>query len=212
MSRHRSDVLLRRSSFLPPPSSLQPHSSSGFTLIEVVLGAMVIAIAIAAILGAYVGQVTLNEHARNLSLAIQDANRVVEQIRLQTSGCSSDLTANPPLPNIIPPGFATWDAWLGATKSILPDPVANERIVVTCQDADGNPNCVAAQGGDVVGGAPVGGPFDPMRVTVAVCWRHRGRVIGECDAVLAAADGTTPFAANNVIESPAMITTLVTCR
>jgi len=211
MSRHRSGIFPRRSS---PPllSSLQLHSSSAFTLIEVVLGGMVIAIAIAAILGAYVGQVTLNEHARNLSLAIQDANRVVEQIRLQTSGCGSDLTANPPLPNIIPGGGqASWDAWLtniGGNKSI--QPAGSEVIIVTCQRQDGGQQCSAAQapGSFLANGAAQ----DPMRITVAVCWRHRGRVIGECNAALAAADGTAPFAANNMIESPAMITTLVTCR
>jgi len=55
------------------------HSSDGFTLAEVVLGGMALTVAIAAILGAYIGQLTLNEHARNLSAAIQDANWVIVQ-------------------------------------------------------------------------------------------------------------------------------------
>lgn len=45
----------------------------GLTLVEVVLAALILAIVVSAILGAYMGQVTLNEHARNLSFAINDA-------------------------------------------------------------------------------------------------------------------------------------------
>jgi hypothetical protein len=62
--------------------------------------------------------------------------------------------------------------------------------------------------------------MDPMRVTVAVCWRHRNRTIGECNFnsvtnVLSAGDpsgGSGPHKVNGVVESPAMLTTLITCR
>ena len=57
----------------------------GMTLIELVLGALTLVVAIAAILGAYLGQLTLNEHARNISLAVHDANRVIEQIRQENT-------------------------------------------------------------------------------------------------------------------------------
>ena len=58
--------------------------------------------------------------------------------------------------------------------------------------------------------------FDPSRVTVAVCWRQRGRTIGECawnGAALTADDTVTvtPDTAD-VIDAPTMLTTLVTCR
>lgn len=174
--------------------------SAGFTLAEIVLGAMVLAVAAAAILGAYVGQVTLNEHARNLSLAIQDANRIIERIRQTNAGpgCTT--------PSAVWPTGANWDAWLndttpvtgGGGKSIQPDPTNNEFIAVTCQDNTTNAVVAACTG------------VDPIRVTVAVCWRHRGRIIGECN-------NTTPLTianpdGDNVTESPAMLTTLVTCR
>jgi hypothetical protein len=52
---------------------------------------------------------------------------------------------------------------------------------------------------------------EPLQVTVAVCWRHRNRVIGECawDGVALSANDAD---GDGVIESPAMLTTLVTCR
>src|SRR3989338_10195597 len=137
---------------------MKPHSSDGFTLAEVVLGGMALSVAIAAILGAYIGQLTLNEHARNLSVAIQDANRIIEQIRQQNSGCTT--------PSASPPGgFATWDVWLndtsptgGGGKSIQPTPNVNELVVLTAQNRDGTPLAANA---------------NPIRVTAAVCWRHR---------------------------------------
>jgi type II secretory pathway pseudopilin PulG len=183
---------------------MKPHSSDGFTLAEVLLGGMALAVAMAAILGAYLGQVTLNEHARNLSVAVQDANRVMERLRQQNSPCVG--TSNPSA--AAPAGFASWDAWLndtGATggggKSILPTPAANELITVTTQNAAGT--------------GPPGANENPIRVTVAVCWRHRNRTLGECtwNNVNLVADEAVPMPADtNVIDSPAMLTTLVTCR
>lgn len=199
------------------------RATQGLTLIEVLLGALTLLIAIGAILGAYVGQVTLNEHARNLSLAVHDANRVIEQMR-QLNVCDGNPTA------VSPNG--TWDAWMngtngGAPKSIdNPDRDNEEFIAVTCTDRDGGtlstdycatstspPSALPAQVGDGEW-TPAGTAtqqLDPIRVTVAVCWRHRKRTIGECNwngTSLSASDTN----GNGVIESPAMLTTLITCR
>lgn len=188
------------------------RNRDGFTFTEIVLGAMVLAIAIAAILGAYVGQITLNEHARNLSLAIHDANRVIEQIRQNNTTCGNAPTAQPPSGTVLNNGFEIgWDNWLataGGGRSLPPGPAGNELVVATCQNRNGIVvSCAAPPSGT-----------DPLRVTVAVCWRHRERTIGECtwnagtstltpnDAVVVAADTAS------VIDSPAMLTTLVTCR
>ena len=198
---------------------------AGFTLAEILLGGVVLAVAAAAILGAYVGQVTLNEHARNLSLAVHDANRVIERMRQDNSGanCAAGVRVTSPA------GSATWDAWLGnigagGGKSVGVNAAAaatNERIVVTCQDRNGgnlaSDYCGANQGGDYQ--AQVGNTsFDPLRVTVAVCWRHRGRTIGECTfnpatSIWTPVDGANgPNRTVGVIESPAVLTTLITCR
>jgi len=182
------------------------HWTGGFTLVEVVLGGLVLAIAIAAILGAYVGQLTLNEHARNLSMAINDANRVIEQIRQQNSPCAGAA------PSIQWPSDGSWNGWLGnlaagGGKSIQPDPNNNEFVATTCQEADGSPTYPSCSAADTAGA-------NPVRVTVAVCWRHRGRIIGECDDTTPPTPNEGRVVANDTaaIDSPAMLTTLVTCR
>jgi type II secretory pathway pseudopilin PulG len=199
---------------------------SGFTLVEVVLGAVMMALVASAILGAYVSQLTLNEHARNLAVAVQDANRVIEQIRQENI---RDPDAAEPLdpegdgvvcPEVVPAGVTSWNAWMnaggaGAPKSLSPDPDINELIVVTCQSHTtpalpcGDADQVGVGEWSVAAG--VDSNYDPLQVTVAVCWRHRNRVIGECawdGAALSANDAD----GDGVIESPAMLTTLVTCR
>ena len=171
-------------------------------------------IAVSAIMGAYVGQVTMNEHARNLSLAINDATRVVERIRQQNGPCAGAAptsafpvwtAANPACTGAAP--TTSWDDWLqrcGGGKSIVPDPVNNELVTITCQNAGGTALCGANE--------------DPLRITVAVCWRHRARIIGECRAAGGVGPGLQewePFVMPNdnaTIQSPAMLTTLVTCR
>ena len=163
----------------------------GLTLIELMIGAAILVIAMVSLLGAFMAQMTFNEHSRNHALATNDATRVMEQLRRQNSGasCTSPSAA-------APGGFASWDAWLadtsangGGGKSVQPNPAANELVVVT---SSGN---------------------EPLTVTAAVCWRERSRTIGECTwngASLAA----NPGAGGNpaVTESPAMLSTFMTCR
>ncbi len=191
--------------------SLQPRAfSHAFTLIELLIGAATLAIAIVALLGAFFGQITLNEHARNMTWAINDANRVMERLRQVNSGCTTPSTATDAtdvtkVPAAECGGVActSWDNWLEnqrptagvSGKSIQPDPVNNELILVRTKP----------------------GTTDPLEITVAVCWRHRGRILGECIAngtALQASDtGVNGFTAGDgIIGSPAMLTTLMTCR
>ena len=152
------------------------------------MGALVLAVAIVALLGAFLGQMTLNEHARRLAWAGNDASRVLEQVRRQNSGGACTTPSATP-----PAGFGSWDAWLadataagGGGKSI--QPAADELVVVT----------------------PVGA--NPLTVTVAVCWRHRNRILGECTGAGALAQNPGAGGDPLVTESPAMLSTLITCR
>jgi hypothetical protein len=190
-------------------------------LTEVLLGGVVLAVAVVAILGAYVGQVTLNEHSRNLSLAIHDANRIIEQIRQQNATCTN--------PTVVPTGFTSWNLWLEwqvPGKSIVsPTPNNDQLVVVTCSHRDGPTagKCGSTQvgAGEWSGNFPAAaGSQNPLRLTVTVCWRHRARIIGECRAtggvgpgLEAWPDAPAPGTDDpDVIQSPAMLTTLVTCR
>lgn len=156
---------------------------------ELIIGVAVLATAITSLLAAFFGQITLTEHSRNFSFAVNDATRVLERLRQQNSGaaCAAPSPA-------APGGFASWDAWLadatangGGGKSVQPNPLTNELVVTTSTGAD------------------------PLQVTVAVCWRQRGRTLGECTwngAQLTAVD----LDGSGVITSPAMLSTLITCR
>jgi len=169
------------------------HRCLGFTLVELLIGVTILVIGIVAMLGAVVSQVTLNEQARNLSWALNDAQRVMERIRQQNSGsgCTTPGTA-------APSGFASWDAWLadtsasgGGGKSIQPTPTTNELIVLTTSGTD------------------------PLTITVAVCWRHRDRVLGECrwtGSALIADESLVVANDTSAIDSPAMLSTAMTCR
>ena len=170
----------------------EARRTGGLTLAELLITMAIVAIDIAVLLSSFMGQMTLNEHARYLSLATNDAVRVMEQLRQQNSPgvvCT--------VPNVAPPaGFLAWDAWLGNTTAnggggkSLPASATDELVVVS---------------------TPV--VADPIRVTVAICWRHKGRIIGEC-TWNGAALTANPAAGNdpNVTESPAMLVTAITCR
>jgi len=179
-------------------------------MVELVIVMAILTLAITALLGAFLGQITLNEHARNLTWAINDANRVMEQLRLRnTNPCLADPRPTASVPTATGVGtctapIASWDDWLqrcGGGKSVQPTPTVNELVTVTCQNRTGTAPCAATD--------------DPIRVTVAVCWRHRSRTLGECawnNGVLTVSDGSNGFPNNGVIESPAMLSTLMTCR
>ncbi len=195
----------------------RPTSSGGFTLAEVMLAAAMLTVAIVALLGAFIGQNMLNEHARNLTWAINDASRVIERLRELNTGAACAA------PDARAPGaYATWDAWLadaangGGGKSIQPNPASNERIFVTCRDNNA-PNAACGTTDQVRAGEWVSQGidtnFDPIQITVAVCWRHGQRTIGECTWNA----GTQTLNANDadgdgVIESPGMLSTVMTCR
>lgn len=162
--------------------------SSGFTLIETIISLAVILLGFVSFLNIYIAQMTLSEHARNETLALNDVTRVMERLRQQNAGAGCTLSA------AAPAGFASWDAWLndtsangGGGKSIQPNPTTNELISVTTSGTD------------------------PLRVNVATCWRQRERVIGECTW-----DGTQLSASDSngdgIINSPVATGVLLTCH
>jgi prepilin-type N-terminal cleavage/methylation domain-containing protein len=224
------------------------HRRLGFTLIESMVGASIVAIVLVAMAGSFYSQSQLNAHARNLTAAMNDASRVLEQIRLQNlsgrPGSTCDDT--PPLPSARPPApYTSWNAWLntgapGAPKSINePDRDRYEVVAVTCRDENGGSADTDYCGVNQVGGGEWRAfagttAFEPIRVTVAVGWRQGQRVYGgtttgqEFSLSGGATVNTTSgklvtrtsrdFTAgpdrdgDGVIESHAMLTTLVSCR
>ena len=238
------------SAFRIPHSALRlpVASSGGFTLIELMMGASIMTIVIVALMGAFFGQSFLNTNARNLTVAMTDATRVMEQIRRQNIGCATAT------PSIVPPGsFTSWNQWLNASVASgggggkgINQPGMFEHVAVTCQDGSSGaarpPSCRSTStpadsqmGAQEWAGQNTNPIYNPLRVTVAVGWLQSQRAIGAAtggqqefvyvetqpalgtgkmtvnpsgSGSLVAADANN----NGVIESQAMLTTLVTCR
>ena len=165
-------------------------AEDGLTLIELLVGAFILTVAIVALLDVLSRNVVLNDHTRNRSWAMSDANRVMERLREQNTGAACAT------PSLAPPaGFPTWDLWLasagagGGGKS-LPVNAGVQELVWVSPD-------------------PGAGSLKP--VTVTVCWRDQGRVVGECQwngAQLQPNDTD----GNGIITGPATLSTLMTCR
>jgi prepilin-type N-terminal cleavage/methylation domain-containing protein len=161
---------------------------SGFTLLELLITSAIFVIAAVSLLFTLFTQLAVSEHARNLSWAANDAARVMERLRRQNTGSGCDD------PDVSPPtspvSYATWDAWLadpagGGGKSITPQ--SDELII-----------------------EPMTSGTDPLQVTVGVCWRNRGRTIGECNQAgpLAKVD----LNGDGAFTYPVMLSTMITCR
>lgn len=56
-------------------------TKNGFTLLELMIGVAVLIIALVGLIAAYIGCFSLNENARNLTIAVNDAQCVMEEIR-----------------------------------------------------------------------------------------------------------------------------------
>lgn len=226
---------------------------SGFTLIEMLMGLSIMTVVFVALIGAFLGQSFLNANARYLTAAMNDATRVMEQIRQQNTGSQGTCAQNPPFPSAQPPGtFPDWNTWLispsggGGTSVTRSDMTQSngmiELIAVTCQDSVTQAYCglSSTPGLNQVGSLEwkVGNPdtkFNPIRVTVAIGWRQDRRVLGSSTTggqeFTFVPSGTGMFTSgkqtvtssgtlqagpdangNDVIDSQAMLTTLVTCR
>lgn len=97
-------------------------------------------------------------------------------------------------------------------------PDINERIIVTCRDSRNiaTPCGTATQVGAGEWNVQAGDTdFNPLRATIAVCWRQGGRVTGECrwDGAQLVPEDAPPIGNNDgIITSPAQLQTLVSCR
>jgi len=155
------------------------RSERGLTFIEILITTIVIGLSVVALSSMIAGQLSFNEHARNVVLAMNDVNRVMEAMRAQnrsSAGCVQPTTA--------PPSGANWETWLG---NPLPG-------------GGGGRSLTFSGANEAVGVLSGAAGSDPLSVSIAVCWTHRARRIGDCDP----SDGA--------VSSPAMTNSFLTCR
>ena len=194
------------------------RGTGGFSLVEVLLSVAIFVIVVVALLAAFLGYSYLNANAKAMQLAMNDATRIMEQIRTQNTSCVA------PYPSIKPPGFESWEAWLNAQSSGKSLGYPYEFVTVTCQDQTSTVYCGPNQMGQNEWHRP--GPdviLDPLRVTVSI-----GYVVRVFGGGTASGPEFTYTSAlimgglyiyygpdqnnNRIIESNAMLTTSVTCR
>jgi len=226
-------------------------------LIEIMLGTSIMVIVLVAMLGSFLGQSTLNQNSRNMMAAMNDATRVMEEIRRQNAtSVTGSLCAQSNIPSARPPTRQSWNEWferdaqpgksVGAASQPQSERDRLEVVVVTCQevgdqDGDGTADEYCGKSnqtgqqewqpwwppGQPTGGGQSGNTlFDPIRVTVAVGWSLRPpRGTSAIGGINSGREFTYRQQGNDrrlyvgpdadgdrVIESPAMVTTLVTCR
>lgn len=57
------------------------YKNRGLTLLELMIGVAIFIVAVISLLGAYVGALVMSEGSRNLNTALNDATRVIEEMR-----------------------------------------------------------------------------------------------------------------------------------
>ncbi|MCK4249369.1 MAG: prepilin-type N-terminal cleavage/methylation domain-containing protein [Candidatus Omnitrophica bacterium] len=165
------------------------EAKAGFTLVEVMIATLILTIALGGLLHAFSACLILNENSRNLSLALNGAQDVIEQIR------------NNNFANILGLNGTTFFL----DQAGVDDPA--DDWFLRRQDHRGVIQVINFV--DPVTGIP-----NPnlLQVRVVICWRQQGgRIIGEdtnLNGVLdAGEDQSSP--PNGRIDSPAELITLI---
>ena len=142
-----------------------------FTLIEVMLGALILIVVMLSIIATYIICFELVYTSRNMTFAVNSAQMKMEEIK------------NHGFYNI----FADYN---NTTFDIDELPVGESMGIVYVDNT--NP--------------------DLLEVTISVCWRQRGRIIGEDSDLDGSLDLGEDLNGNGIIDSPAQLISLITVR
>lgn len=163
----------------------------GFTLVELMLAGAIMVVALVGLLGSYLLSFNLNETAKNMTSATYAIEQQMEEIR----GYNFNLIFND-YNNTV---FRANDATLLAGNPVQISFTQNLDTAGSVRVDNSDPNL--------------------LRITVSMCWRQQGgRIIGEDNgrgggiALNGMLDGTEDLNGNNIIDSPAMIVTLMANR
>jgi prepilin-type N-terminal cleavage/methylation domain-containing protein len=165
--------------------------NKGFTLVELMLAGAILTVALVGLLGSYLLSFNLNETAKNLTSYTYAVEQQIEEIRGHNFGMIFNDYNNTV--------FRANDAALLAGNPVQISFTPNLETAGSIRVDNSDPNL--------------------LRITVSMCWRQQGgRIIGEDNgsgggiALNGTLDGAEDANGNNIIDSPAMIVTLMTNR
>ncbi len=106
--------------------------SKGLTLAEVVIGGTILLLALLGVLGSYTTLTTASVLTSDRTIALQDAQLVMEAIRAwQYSNPGQKLASTP-----VDPAGTSWNAWIQTVK-VGARMLANENVTANAIDAAG---------------------------------------------------------------------------
>ncbi len=165
--------------------------NKGFTLVELMLAAMILIVVLVALVGGYLLAFNLNETAKNLTIATYSVEQKLEEIRRYNFNLISDDYNN----TVFRAENATLVA--GNPIQIVFTPNLDTAGSVSVDDSDSN----------------------LLKVTVTMCWRQQGgRIIGEDNGagggipLNGILDGAEDANNNNIMDSPVQVVTLMANR
>ncbi len=166
------------------------RSNKGFTLVEVMLAVAILAFALCSILATYVSCFVLIATSKNINIATNAALGVVEEIRSHRDPCRDEGTISfTEIANNNNNCTGFYPGYNGL--NFILNEIPSSRGVVYVDDTDP----------------------DFLNVTVSVCWRQGGRIIGEdrdLDGRLDTGEDQSPF--NGIIDSPVELVTQIANR
>lgn len=169
-------------------------NKSGFTLLELMIGATVLIVALVGLIAAYIGCFTLNEGARNLTIAINGAQEKLEEIRNH----NFDTMVGDYSPGGSDGNTFTIDPtnWLTAENQTAVIYILNPQTDV------------------ILNTSPTANPgLDLYKITITICWRQKGgRIFGEDGNLDGVFDAGEDINGNDRLDSPAQLVTLMAKR
>lgn len=160
------------------------RDKSGFTLIELMIGAAIMIIALVGLLATYTGSFRLNETAGNLTIAINIGQEKLEEIR------------NHSFDSIV----TDYSSGGSPGGTFNPSPLDGSGIIDIIDDGSDDPEHVTSS--------------DLLQITITISWRQKAnRVIGEDADLNGTWDLASEDAnGNGQFDSPAQVVTLISRR
>lgn len=170
------------------------RKKSGFTLLELMIGAAVLIVALVGLIAAYTGCFTVNETSRSLTFAINGAQEKLEEMRNHNFDT---------IVGAYSPGGSEGNTFTINPANWLATENQNAVIYIL------NPQTNA-----ILNTSPAANPgLDLYKIIITVCWRQKGgRIFGEdsdLDGVIDSGEDTNE---NNILDSPVQLVTLLAKR